>query len=140
MPQNEKVLWEILELLCGKTTQMAKGYQNREETVEIENAYPVEQLKGVLVLRYPPQDIDDTIYFMKYRGYIKNHGYGLMLPEVVYSLSEKALEANSTRVLPEDEEQAFREALWDVGTPKLYGMGFNLGELWRRTKKRVKKK
>lgn len=139
MAQNEKVLWDILNQLNGKKMVMVQtiaGQEPKESTVE--NAFAVGKLKGELVLKYRPEDIEDTIYFMKYRGYLENHGYGLMAPEMVYSLTEKALEVARSQKLPEEEEKAFQESLWDIN-PKIYGMGPNWREGWRRLKKRISK-
>jgi len=139
MAQNEKTLWEILNLLKGKQIAVAKQFNTPEDKQILENAAKTRDLKGDLVLRNAPQDIEDTIYFMKHRGYLDNFGYGILLPEVVVFLTDKALGVMREGKLPEDEEKAFQQALWDISKPKVYGMGFNFGELWRRTKKRFKK-
>ena len=139
MAQNEKVLWDILNHLTGKKVIMATttiGQEPTESTVE--NAFSVGKLKGELVLKHRPEDIEDTIYFMKHREYLETHGYGLMAPEMIYSLTEKALEVAQSQELPEEEEKAFQESLWDIN-PKVYGMGLNWQEAWRRFKKRITK-
>ncbi len=135
MPQNEKVLWEILSLMHSNTT----GWTNKisgQEPVEnkIENGFGIHALKGRLVLKYRPDDIEDTIYFMWHRNYLAKHGQGMINPDIAYSLSEKALEVIKQGKLPEDEEHAFKESLWDI-KPKLWGMGPNLSEWLRRAKK-----
>jgi hypothetical protein len=88
-------------------------------------------------LKYRPEDIEDTIYFMKHRGYLETHGYGFA-PEMVYSLTEKALDVAQSQKLPEEEEKAFQESLWDIN-PKIHGMGPNWREGWRRLKKGISK-
>lgn len=139
MAQNEKVLWDILNLLDCKKMIMAKTIKGQEpKESAVENAFAVGKLKGELVLKHRPEDIEDTIYFMKHRGYLETHGYGLIAPEMVYSLTEKALDVAQSRKLPEEEEKAFQESLWDIN-PKIYGMGSNWREGWRRLKKRISK-
>ena len=139
MAQNEKVLWDILNRLNGNNWTMATTIVGQEPTESVvENAFAVGTLKGALVLKYRPEDIEDTIYFMKHRGYLEIHGYGLMAPEMVYSLTEKALDVARSQKLPEEEEKAFQESLWDIN-PKFYGMGPNWREVWKRFKKRISK-
>ena len=138
MAQNEKTLWDILNLLNGKRIAVAKHFNKPEDKKILNNAAETRALKGNLVLRHAPQDIEGTIYFMKHRGYLDNFGYGILLPEVAMFLTDKALNVIREEKLPEDEEKAFQQALWDITNPKFYGMGFNFGELWRRTKKRFK--
>jgi hypothetical protein len=57
---------------------------------------------------------------------------------MVFGLTEKALELVQSRKLPEEEEKAFKESLWDIN-PKLYGVGPNWREGLRRIKKRMSK-
>ena len=99
----------------------------------IEHAFSVGELKGELVLKFIPADIEDTIYFLKHRGYLEHHGYGFA-PEMVYSLTDKAVEVFEQHQLPEEEQKAFKEALWDI-KPNWYGMGPNLPEIMKRVKK-----
>ena len=139
MAQNEKVLWDILSRLNGHDIIMKlaiKGQAPQQSTIE--NAFAIGKLKGELVLKYRPDDIEDTIYFMENREYLVKHGYGTFAPEMAYSLTEKALEVAQSQKLPEEEEKAFQEALFDIN-PKFYGMGPNWREVWRRFRKRVSK-
>lgn len=136
MAQNERIVWDILNRLDGHTINMSTSFGS-EETKPVHNAYGVGQLKGQLVLRYKPDDIEDTIYFMKHRGYLIGHGFSMM-PEMVFSLTEKALEVARSEKLPSEEEKAFEEHLWDFSNPKIYGVGFNARELWRRLNKFIK--
>ena len=139
MAQNEKVLWDVLSRLNGHNVIMEMATKGREpQQSTVENAFPIGKLKGELVLKYRPDDIEDTIYFMEYREYLVKHGYGLFAPEMVYSLTEKAVEVAQSQKLPEEEEEAFQESLWDIN-PKIYGMGPNWREGWRRFRKRVSK-
>jgi hypothetical protein len=140
MAQNEQILWDVLGLLFGHsvewTTQTAGNEPNSHT---IENAFAAATLKGELVLRYIPADIEDTIYFLKYREYLVVHGHGLMLPEYVYSLTEKAIEVHVNRQLPEEEEKAFQESLWEI-KPRVYGIGPNLPEFLKRWRKLFSRK
>lgn len=139
MAQNEDTLWDILRLLDGHHITMPEKLHEPEKRVPLENAYEIKVLKGELVLRHAPQDIEDTIYFMKHRGYLTSFGYKAMWPEAALILTDKAQKVSREQKLPEDEETAFHESLWDISKPKVYGMGFNFGELWRRIKKRQQK-
>lgn len=139
MAQNEEVLWGILNLLNGANVTMTRTTKGHEPNVStVENAFAVAKLKGQLVLKHRPEDIEDTIYFMKHREYLETHGYGLVAPEMVYSLTEKAIEVAQSQKLPEEEGKAFQESLWDIN-PKIYGMGPNWREGWRRLKNRISK-
>ncbi|MCH9694280.1 MAG: hypothetical protein K0U72_07200 [Gammaproteobacteria bacterium] len=75
---------------------------------EFEDAHNIHQLKGALVLKYQPDDIEDTIYFMRYRGYFMVHGQGAIAKEIVFSSSEKACEIADLRSLPDEEENGLR--------------------------------
>ena len=59
-----------------------------------------------------------------------------MSPRMAYSLTEKALDTLGSGRFTDEEQQAFREALLDVSKPGMAGMKVNLGEIWRRAKKR----
>lgn len=76
---------------------------------------------------------------MKHRGYLLIHGQGMIAPEMIYSLSDKAVDVFESETLPEEEEEAFQEALWDI-KPKLYGVGPNLREWKKRWQKRKERK
>ena len=138
MAQNEKVLWDILNRLNGNNVTMTTTTVGQEPTNSVvENALAVGKLKGELVLKHRPEDIEDTIYFMKHREYLDNHGYAFA-PEMVYSLTEKGLDVAQSQKLPEEEEKAFQESLWDIN-PKFYGMGLNWREGLRRFQRRRSK-
>ena len=122
MAQNEEALWEILTLLKGHDSGWTTSSAGQDQHTKIENGYPVGGLKGRLVLKFLPVDIEDTIYFMKHRDYLVIHGQGMIMPEAVYSLTEKAISVLETKQLPKVEKEAFRESLWNI-EPKLYGMG-----------------
>jgi len=126
MAQNEDVLWDILKLLHGNKSGWTKEIDGKKTRTNIENGFAVTSLKGELVLKYLPQDIEDTIYFMKHRSYLMTHGIGALInPEAVYSLTEKALSVSEEQKLPLEEIKAFEESLWNI-EPKLYGIGPNI--------------
>jgi hypothetical protein len=136
--QNEDALWDILELLHGNDSGWTAEIAGREHRTDIENGYAVTSLKSRLVLKYLPSDIEDTIYFMKSRDYLIVHGQGMIMPEAVYSLSEKAISVYMSRELPEEERQAFKNKLWNI-EPKLYGVGPNIKgwkKWWSKLRKR----
>ena len=125
MAQNEDTLWEILDLLHGNQSGWTSDIGGNKQRTDIENGYAVSLLKGRLVLKYLPQDIEDTIYFMKHREYLVTHGQGIIMPEAVYSLTDKAIAIHESKILPEEEQAAFKDALWNI-EPKLYGVGPNI--------------
>ena len=135
MPQKKEIVWDVLKLLNGnsiiRSTEI-KGQPPTETTVE--NAYIIAKLKGELVLKYLPNDIQDTIYFLKNRSYLLIHGQGLIAPELLFSLSDKALQVIRDNKLPDEEEKAFEEGLWNF-EPNFYGVGPNVSEGWKRIKK-----
>jgi hypothetical protein len=71
---------------------------------------------------------------MSAAGYLIRHGFQ-GLTRVVFQLSESALAVLEKGQFSPEEQQAFREALLDIRQPGLWGMKFNLGEVWRRFKK-----
>jgi len=124
-----------LRLLHGHSVRSwleTEGQETQDHTIN--NAYSIGGLKGKLVLKYIPGDIEDTIYFLFNREYLVLHGRGSIAPEQAYSLTEKAIEVFQKKQLPLEEENAFKEALWDL-KPNFYGMGPNLPEVWKRFKK-----
>ena len=138
MAQKENIIWDILELLFGHNITMSQQQRDQDPVKSrVENAYSIGGLKGELVLRHSPQDIEDTIYFMKNREYLVEHGYGMMGPAMACSLSEKAIKVWKEKLLPAEEQTAFKESLWDIN-PKLYGIGPNWKEMTRRLRKLVK--
>jgi len=92
------------------------------------------EIERDLVLRHSKQQIEDSLYFLEKRGYLLKHGFQ-GLTRVVYQLSNSALIVLESGSFSEEEQQAFREALLDVRTPGLWGLKFNVGEVWWRLKK-----
>lgn len=136
MAQQEQALWDTLGLMLGRGSGWTTTTPTRpnEEPIKkrIENGISDSELRGALVLKYKPADVEDTIYFMKYREYFyidKAGGCSL----VVYSLSDKALEVASSGKLPEDERKAFRDELWNI-KPGMWGFSANLPEIMKRVK------
>ncbi len=125
MAQNEDALWEILNLMYENMSGWTSDIGGRKKRTDIENGFGVSPLKGRLVLNFLPQDIEDTLYFMKHRDYLMTHGQGMIMPEAVYSLTDKGISVYRSKSLPEEEKEAFKEALWNL-EPKLYGIGPNL--------------
>lgn len=138
MAQSEKVLWEILSLMHENTAGWTITVADKPKHHEVENSYAVSHLKSQLLLKFLPSDIEDTIYFMKHREYIIIHGQGLIIPEIAYSMTEKAISVFNNKELPEEEKEAFKESLWNI-EPKVYGMGPNLSA-WKKLIINVKKK
>lgn len=140
MPQKEEILWDILRLMHGHAASWTSTFGEKEPvTHTYKNSYGITQLKGKLILKYLPDDIEDTIYFMWNREYLQKHGQGMLNPNILYSLQDKALSVIEQNKLPKEEEIAFRESLWEI-KPKLWGMGINLPEFIRRIKKKITNK
>jgi hypothetical protein len=138
--QKESVLLDALRLMRGNRNGWTVQMLDKDPAEHMfEDAVHVAKLRGELVLKYRPDDIEDTIYFMKHRGYIEVHGQGMAAPELVYSLTDKARMVADSGHLPSEEEAAFREALWDI-KPKLWGMGPNLPEWLKRSRKLIEKR
>ena len=91
MPQSEDILWDVLKLMRGHTFHWDVTVGGNTNHSEIENGRAVSYLKSQLILKYFPSDIEDTIYFMKYRNYLMVHGQGMIMPEIAYSMTEKAI-------------------------------------------------
>jgi hypothetical protein len=77
--------------------------------------------------------------FWKKRGYLARHGYP-GLTRVVFQLSDRAVSALASGAFSEEEQAAFREALVDAKRPELWGIRLNLGEMYRRVRKRFRLK
>ena len=133
MAQSEDILWEILNIMYEHKSGWTSEGQGKVHKTEIDNAHTIKDLKGKLVLKFIPQDIEDTIYFMKHRNYIGIHGHGTF--EFVYSLTDKAIEVYKKQLLPEDEREAFKSSLWTI-EPKIYGMGPNI-KGWKKEWKKI---
>lgn len=135
MALSENVCWEVLNIAKGKTASHAwlKGSETSEP--DFVNAIPMIAIEHNLVLRHKKAEIEDSLYFLQKRGYLIQHGH-VGLTRVVFQLSDIALKALETGHFSKEEEQAFKEDLFDVKQPGWLGMKFNLGELWRRLKKK----
>lgn len=125
MAHNEDSLWEILILLYRYKSGWMSKIGEQIQSTDFENGPRVSALKSKLVLNFLPEDIEETIYFMKHRKYLNVHGQGTIMPEAVYSLTEKAISVYENKKRPEEEIRAFKESLWNI-EPKLYAMGPNI--------------
>lgn len=134
---SEDVCWRILRLAQGKSvaTKWLKGEQSVEPALQ--NAIPLSVLEHDLVLRHTKAQIEDSLCFLEKRGYLIRHGFQ-GLTRVAFQLSEKALTALRVEAFSAEEQGAFREALLDIKQPALWGMRLNLGETWRRLKRRFR--
>lgn len=139
MPQSEEILWDILEIMTRRVSSWESKFGDSVSRSKVEIECGVHQLKAELVLKYLPADIEDTVYFMKYRGYLSTQGVGVMR-EISYSLTEKALAVYDEHVLPVEEAHAFKESLWKI-EPEYYGIGPNL-KAWKKwfLRRKYKKK
>ena len=95
---------------------------------------PLFEVERRLVLRHTKSQIEDSLYFLQKRGYLIQHGF-TGLTRVVIQLSDPALAVLAAENFSEEEQQAFKEALFDVKQAGWTGMKFNVGELFRRIKK-----
>lgn len=139
MALNEDVLWIVLELMHNRSDTwtlriLTDPDSPFESTTTEDHSMTVANLKKTLVLQYRPADIDDTVRFLKTRGYLLPHGYGIAAPEMAYSLSPKAINVLDRRTLPYDEQRAFDERILEAEKPEIYGIRLNLPELWKRAK------
>ena len=87
------------------------------------------------VLRHSKSEVEDSLYFLEKRGYLIRHGFQ-GLTRVAFELSEAALEVLEAKSFSEQEQQAFKEALFDIRKPGWFGLKFNAAELWRRLMKK----
>jgi hypothetical protein len=134
MAVSEKLCWEVLTSCKGQSVS-AKWLKGDHATEPpLENALPLFVLERDLVLRHAKQQIEDSLYFLEKRGYLHRHGFH-GLTRVAFQLSESALSVLEARSFSEEEQRAFREALFDAKQPGLWGFKFNLGEAWRRLNK-----
>ena len=139
LPQKEKILWDALSLMYKQDVTVTTTYMGEEPKKKVvKNAIGVVDLKGRLVLKYIPADIEDTIYLLKNRDYLITEKTGNGGYDFVYSLTDKAIKVASSQKLPTDEEVAFKEALWDIN-PGIWGVRLNVAEMFRRGKKKLKK-
>ena len=133
MAISEKVCWDVLNKIKGRSATFNRGQANSHT---IENAMPLYDIERDLVLRHSKSEIEDSLYFLEKRGYLIKHGF-VNFTLVAYELSEQALKVLTDNKFTDEEQQTFKEALFDVKNPGWFGMKFNLGEAFRRLKKRV---
>ncbi len=139
MAIDEKLCWAVLHRLHGHVTTMRQtmvGLLDQEH--KIENGVSIGKLESELVLQFSKSAIEDSLYFLEKRDYLLIHGYGMMSPRMAYSLTQKALDTLQADKFTDEEQQAFRDALFDVSKPGWFGMKFNLSELRRRYEKSKK--
>ena len=135
MAISEKLCWEVLEMTKGKSIPRSWLKGSPSDEPPYENAMPEIAIEHDLVLRHSKAQIEDSLYFLHKRGYLFQHGHK-GLTRVLLQLSPKALQALETGEFDKDEQIAFKDAVFDVKTPGWLGMKVNLGELWRRFKKK----
>ena len=134
MAISEKLCWEVLKSCKGQSVsaKWLKGENSNDPPLA--NSLPRFVLERDLVLRHTKQQIEDSLYFLEKRGYLYRHGFE-GLTRVAFQLSDSALAVLESGSFSEEEQQAFRESLLDIKTPGLWGLKFNLGEVWRRLNK-----
>jgi hypothetical protein len=103
----------------------------------LENAVPLAVLEYELVLSHTKSEIEDTLYFLEKRGYLIRHGFQ-GLTRVAFQLSARALSVLQGGAFTIEEQAAFREGLVDVRRPEFWGVKVNLGEIFRRFRKRLR--
>ena len=135
MAISEKLCWEVLRSAEGQSVSSTwlKGEHSKDPPLQ--NAIPLFVLERDLVLRHTRNQIEDSLYFLEKRGYLIRHGFQ-GLTRVAFQLSETALAAIRHGTFTDEEQEAFREALLDLKYPGLWGMKLNLGEAWRRFRKK----
>jgi len=137
MALNEDVLWTVLELMHDNSASWTIQIlidPPFESTTTKDHSITVTNLRAKLVLQYSQADINETVRFLKARGYLLTHGYGSAAPEMAYSLSPQAINVLDRRTLPEEEQRAFNKKILEAEKPGVYGIRLNLPELWRRVK------
>ncbi len=135
MAISEELCWDVLKKIRGKSATFNRDQANSNT---IENAIPLYNLERDLVLHYTKVEIEDSLYFLEKRGYLIKHGY-VNFTLVAFQLTPKALNVLIEGKFSEEEQEAFKEALFDVKKPGWFGMKFNIGEAFRRFKKRNEK-
>jgi hypothetical protein len=138
MAINERLCWSVLEMLKGVTTLHSWLKGEKSDEPDILHAMPLFEIERQLVLRHTKAQIEDSLYFLQKRGYLIQHGY-TGLTRVVMQLSDSALTALENGKFSDEEQQAFKEALFDVKQPGWMGMKVNLAEVIRRARKTRRK-
>ena len=131
MAVSETICWKVLNRARGESviSSWLKGAKSTEPPLN--NAVPLLVLERELVLHHPKGEIEGALYFLEKRGYLIRHGFS-GLTRVAYQLSDQALSVLQAGEFSKEEQAAFREELIDA---KL-----NLGEVWRRTGRRLLKR
>lgn len=134
MAISEKLCWEVLQSCKGQSVSSKWLKGDHATEAPLANALPLFVLERDLVLKHPKQQIEDSLYFLEKRGYLYRHGYQ-GLTRVAFQLSESAMSVLQNGAFSADEQKAFRESLLDLRQPGVWGIKFNLGEVWRRFNK-----
>lgn len=129
MAISEHLCWEVFGKIQGKTASIGNstGFENTISTYELERD---------LVLRFSKQEIEDSLYFLEKRGYLLRHGF-LGYPRMAYQLSDAAINVINENRFSDDEQEAFKESLFEVNKPGWLGMKFNISEALRRIAKKL---
>jgi hypothetical protein len=135
MALSENLCWEVLKSCRGQTVRSKWLKGDHATEPDLKNALPQFVIERDLVLRYRKVQIEDSMYFLEKRGYLLRHGFQ-GLTRVVFQLSDDALAALDRGEFTSEEQQAFRESLLDIRQPGIWGLKFNLGEAWRRFRRR----
>ena len=135
MSISETLCWEVLRNAEGESVSRAWLKGEHSNNTPINNAIPLFVLEKDLVLRHSKNEIEDSLYFLEKRGYLIRHGFQ-GFTRVAFELSDSALVVLKSGSFSDEEQQAFREALFDVRQPGWLGMKVNLGDAWRRFKKK----
>ncbi len=134
MALNENLCWEIIRSLKGRAAYFKSSGEIKAP--RLENAIPLHDLESHLALKYRKNQIEDCLYFLEKRRYLIKHGFmGFTL--VVLQLSAQALKALENGSFSPEEQKVFKEALFDLKSPGIWGMKFNLGEALQRIKKKI---
>lgn len=139
MPISEDLCWKVLKMTKGNVVLNSWFKGNKDELGIIENAIPLFVLEKELVLKYTKYQIEDNLYFLEKRQYIIRHGFQ-GLTRVVFQITESGIVVLEKGFFSIEEQTAFSEALFDIKQPGWLGLKFNLGEFFRRSKKRIRSK
>ena len=92
MSKNETIYWYVLDRMHDNSVTLRRKLAGKTSETAPEHAISTAALEAELVLKFGKSDIEETLFFLEKRDYIRPHAYGLAAPRMAFALTEKALQ------------------------------------------------
>jgi hypothetical protein len=136
---TEELCQKIVARMYGSSCTATRTFfpdsatETRTEVVH-QHSMSRHDLYDELLLQFDIREVDDAISWLKVRGFVAAFGFGLMAPEMGYSLTDKGIRYGESRTMDDEDRQRLSARTITVN-PEAYGVRLNLKEMWWRARR-----